>query len=827
MGDLASLAARLGRSELALPHLRRTAEQEPLHEAVHAALMVALASTGRQAEAFRTYQVIRHRLSDELGVDPSDLLNTAYHRVLHHEFTVSEGGTVDQRPTGPLSGEPTSPPAGHGSRGAAPPADTSAPVTEREGEPARLSTTLDQDRPNGPPPVVPAQLPPDVWGFAGRRRELQVMDGIRAAAAEQSTAAVIMVVSGPAGVGKTALAVHWAQRVRPDHPDGQLYLNLRGDEPGGQALTSTEVVRALLDAWGVPPQRIPAEPDAQIGLYRSLLADRRLLLVLDNARDADHVRTLLPGSPGCTVVVTSRNPLASLVATRGAHAVTLDVLDPSEARELLAGRLGADRLAAEPEAVDEIVAASARLPLALAIVAARAAVHPGFPLASLARELHDAEPALDAFDAGDPTTNIRTVLSGSYRGLSTEAARLFRQLGTQPGPDIAAPAAASLVGVPVPRVRALLGELERTHLVVEHVPGRFTFHDLLRAYAGELARSTDSDDVRRAAQHRVLDHYLHTAHRAALLVNPHRCPLELPGPRPGVTPEHLAGYGPAMAWFATERPVLLAGIHAAAQAGFDKYAWRLAWTLTDFLNLSSHWQDWFATQQVAIDAAGRVGDRLGQAHAHRSLARAGVHLGQYEAVHEHLEHLHRALGLFGEIDDDAGQARTYLDLGSACARQGRFREALEHDEKALQLSRMTGDRTGQARALGAIGWHHAQLGEYHQAITACRQALAMNQPARSLNIEAAAWDSLGYAHQHRAEYGHATACFQQAINLYGQIGDRYGRADVLSHLGDTYQAAGDPGAARGIWRDALATFEELDHTAASQVRAKLHNLEPA
>jgi NB-ARC domain len=364
----------------------------------------------------------------------------------------------------------------------------------------------------GPAVPVPAQLPPAVPAFIGRDAELASLDALlhpKAAAAGPATV-VIAALSGTAGVGKSALAVHWAHRAAAQFPDGQLYVNLRGFDPDGAAMEPSEALRGFLDALGAPATRIPESLSAQAGLYRTLLAGKRILVVLDNAKDAGQVRPLLPGSPGCLAIVTSRNQLTGLVATDSAYAMTLDLLGSGDARELLALRLGSRRVAREPDAVDEIIAGCARLPLALTIAAARAAGSPSFPLAVLATELREATRALDPLNGGDPATDVRAVFSWSYHALTTDAARLFRRLGLHPGPDIALPAAASLAAIPQDRARALLGELTRAHLLAEHAPGRYAFHDLLRAYATELARAHDSQNVRNAAAHRVLDHYLHT-----------------------------------------------------------------------------------------------------------------------------------------------------------------------------------------------------------------------------------------------------------------------------------------------------------------------------
>ncbi|MGH3682708.1 MAG: BTAD domain-containing putative transcriptional regulator, partial [Natronosporangium sp.] len=444
--------------------------RHPLRESLWERLLVVLDHTGRQAEALERYESIRRQLADELGTDPGPRLRRIHADLLRRE-------PPEQPPGGTM-------PAISGSQ------------------------------------VVPKQLPAGVDGFTGREAALTVLNHlIRDDDQGRATGTVaIAAITGAAGVGKTALAVHWAHQVADRFPDGQLYLNLRGFGPSGAAaLDPADAARRCLDALGVPPHRVPADLDAQLGLYRSLLAGRRMLIVLDNARDADQVGPLLPGSPTCLALVTSRDQLARLVATTAASSVLLDLLTVDEARGLLAHRLGADRVAAEPQATDEIITRCARLPLALAIAAARATTNPAFPLRALASELRDAQSGLDTLTVGDPGTEVRTVFSWSYRVASPAAARLFRLLGLHPGPDLRLPAAASLAGLPAARTRPLLAELTRAHLLTEHAPGRYTFHDLLRAYATELSQAHDSHQQRQPAVRRMLDHYLHTGHTAALV----------------------------------------------------------------------------------------------------------------------------------------------------------------------------------------------------------------------------------------------------------------------------------------------------------------------
>jgi transcriptional regulator with XRE-family HTH domain len=436
-------------------------------------------------------------------------------------------------------------------------------------------------------PVVPRQLPTAIRHLAGRADQLSVLDGLldrldgtagAGATAGTEGTTLISAISGTAGVGKTALAVHWAHRVAGRFPDGQLYVNLRGFDPSGAPLAPAEAIRGFLDAFGMAAERIPASPDAQAALYRSLLAGRRMLIILDNARDEAQVRPLLPGSAPCLVVVTSRRQLAGLAATDCAHLLNVDVLTHAEADEMLSRRLGPDLVDGESAAVAELIGLCARLPLALAIVAARHAARPARPLRALVEELRPAQDrltVLDATDVADAVTSVRAVFSWSYQSLTQPAARMFRLLAVHPGPDITTAAAASVAGVSPKRARQVLTELVLANLLAEHADGRYTCHDLLRAYAAEQASCSDSDADRRAAMHRMLDHYLHTAFGAALLldqVDPDARPAALV---PGVVPEELADRREAYAWFEAERPVLSAAIRQATRHGFDGHAWHL------------------------------------------------------------------------------------------------------------------------------------------------------------------------------------------------------------------------------------------------------------
>ncbi|BCB83445.1 hypothetical protein Psuf_007580 [Phytohabitans suffuscus] len=521
------------------------------------------------------------------------------------------------------------------------------------------------------------------------------------------------------------------------------------------------------------------------------------------------------------MIVTSRNQLAGLVAAEGAHPVPLDLLDPDDAADLLARRLGADRVAAEPEALAEIVRACAGLPLALVIVAARAATRPGHSLAALAAELRQARGGLDPFSGADPATDVRAVFSWSYRSLTGPAGRLFRLLGLHPGADLAVPAAASLAGMPPARVRPLLAELARARLLAEQAPGRYAFHDLLRAYAAELAGEVDAGPARSAALHRLLDHYLHTAYAADAQLNPHRDQIVRTPARPGVTVDELADQRRALAWFAAEHATLLAVVEHAAGAGCDTHTWQLAWAVTTYLDRQGHWHDWAGVQDLALRAARGLGRRTDEADAHRGLARAYARLGRF--VDAHVNYW-RALDIFREIGDLLGEANTHRNLAFMCGTQGHQRDALYHARKALDLYRAGGHQVGEANALNNVGWYHAQNGEYREALEYCEQALALLREIDHRPGVAATLDSLGYVHHRLGNQREAVVSFQQALEMFRAAGDRSHEAGTLTRLGDAHHAAGEREWARRAWRQALVLLEELDQPEADEVRGKLAGL---
>jgi tetratricopeptide (TPR) repeat protein len=399
--------------------------------------------------------------------------------------------------------------------------------------------------------------------------------------------------------------------------------------------------------------------------------------------------------------------------------------------------------------------------------------------------------------------------------LNPAAARLFRLLAVHPGPDIGLPAVASLAGTGTARVRAALAELCRASLVSEPVPDRYACHDLLRAYAAELADATEGAAGRRAAVRRIADHYLHSAHRADRALDPTREPLAAPPVAAGVTPERPDD---PTAWLATERPVLLAVARLTAAHGLDPHTCELARCLQGFLDMRGHWRELIAVAEAALHAAGRLGDPVRQARAHRGVARAQARLGGADEVGRHLD---AALDLFDRAGDRAGLAHTHLNLAWLREQRGDRAGALDHDRRALVLFRAAGDRAGQARALNSIGWSHARLGDHRAALQPCREALALFDELGDRNGQAGTWDSLGYAHQGLGEHAAAVGCFQRAVALYTELGDRYFEAVAREHLGDAHHAAGHEGPARAAWRAAHDALVDLDHPDADGLLAKL------
>jgi tetratricopeptide (TPR) repeat protein len=779
--DGARAELQLGGHEHLIPRLRDLTAQHPLREPFHVQLMMALARAGRRSEALSAYQHARRVLRDELGIDPGPEL-----RRLHEGVLAGDPDLLTPAPARPQSSQP-------------PPSQPLSPSPPRpEGIPWPVGAR-----------EVPRQLPAGPRHFVGRASELKALSELQVRHAPAGGPVVIVAISGTAGIGKTALAVHWARGHTEFFADGQLYVNLRGFDPSGTPMPPDDALRGFLSALELSPEHIPADLDERAALYRTKLADRRMLIVLDNAQDVAQVRPLLPGAAGCLVLVTSRDQLAELVALRDAIPLTLDLLGDGEARELLTRRLGAERLAGQEPAVNGLIQTCARLPLALNIAAAHATIHPELPLTTLSEELLDSRRRLDTLRIGDGAADVRAVFSWSYRALAPDTARVFRLLGLHPGPDISRAAAASLAALePEHTVRALQ-ILTRAHLLTEHAPGRYGFHDLLRAYAIDQALIHDTDAERRDALRRVCAFYTHAAHTADRLLHPRRPPLLLDPPAPGTHPQLLPDMPAALAWFEAEHPNLLAAQQAAAAHRWHDVVWQLAWTLSTFHVRQGHRHEELTAWQAALAAAEHLPDPITRVRAYRLVGRAHSELGGHP---EAIAHLNQALELAERYDDPCEQAHTHRTLALVWERRGEARRALEHAIRARELYRTARQPIWEAGSLNQAGLYAGRLGEYDTARAHCRAALAVYRQHPDPTGVAEAFLSLGYVEYRTGHHLEAVEHYNEALSLFRTIGNAYQTADSLAALGHPHAALGQREQARAFWRQALEIFQQQGRT---------------
>ncbi|MGW1030084.1 BTAD domain-containing putative transcriptional regulator [Streptomyces sp. NPDC002577] len=660
----------LGRFTDALDDLASPAASDRYDESLLALRMRALYGCERQAEALNAYQEMRIRLRDELGVDPGEELRRVHEAVLRQDD-----------------------------------AHLLAPATS----PAQTLISKLVPR-NDPAAVTPAELPHDAAGFAGRTGELSRLHALLPSEQGQESAntVVISAIGGAAGIGKTALAVHWAHQVRARFPDGQLYVNLHGFDHDRPPLEPGEALELLLRGLGLAASEIPADAEAQARAYRTLLSGRRLLLLLDNAASAEQVRPLLPGSPSCCVVVTSRNRLGDLVARDGAHALPLDLLLPDEARALLSEALGADRLSAEPLAVDELIRLCGSLPLALRVAAARLAGDPGLRLADLVAEMSEGN-RLEALEPdGDENSPLRAAFSVSYGVLVPAARRLFRLLGLFPGPEFSAEVATALLGAPLSQARRLLGALAAAHLIEPVTVGRYRFHDLLREYALECAQAEETAVDRDAALERVLIWYLHATRAAAGTWLFPELPSSLdPGDQPGMPSAAGAGQ-----WLEAERANLLAVINHADRHGPRLVARHLISALFGHFWLHLPRATWQAIAQTALAAAVAEGDLPGQAAMHTNL---GVIHWDWGQPREATEHHTRVMDISRELDWPMGEAAALGVGGCVEWSMARLGSAYERLTVGVRITRETGNRHLETFGLLGLGLTCRDLGRLREA----------------------------------------------------------------------------------------------------------------
>jgi tetratricopeptide (TPR) repeat protein/transcriptional regulator with XRE-family HTH domain len=662
----------------------------------------------------------------------------------------------------------------------------------------------------------PAQLPAAVADFTGRGFEIGQLDAMLANRTQGGM--LIALIEGLGGIGKTALALHWAHKLRARFPDGALFTDLRGYHPTGVSAHPSDVLAGFLLALGVAPEAIPPDVGARSALFRSVMDGKRMLLLLDDASDAEQVEPLLPGSAGCLVLVTSRARLSGLVVRHGARRLCLSGLPDREALALIGGIVGELRVTAEPRAAAELVARCANLPLALRIVADRAAGRPGRPLADLVGELRSESDRLDALSmSGDEATAVRGVFSWSYRALPDDAARTFRLLSLYPGLEPSVPATAAILGTTLSATRRLLDSLAAVHLVEESGREGYRLHELVRLYAAERAHDEDSDTETNDAVRRLITWYVHTAESAdrVLLPQRRRQPLD---PAPEVTPLEFPDHATAMAWCEAERPTIVRLTHDAAQRGMHDLAWRLPTTLWGFLSLRNHWADLINTHQVALASSRALGDRRGQAIVLNNLGVAKANVGRPDHAHTLLC---QALALRKEVGDTWGLAAVSNNLGSLHRSRGEFNTAVAHHDRAIMLFRQSGDKCGEGQALNALGSACLSLGRLSDAISYYQRALGVLSEVGDLLGQAETLDSLGSAYQVLSDYDAAVDCHLRAVLMFRELGDRSGEAGGLDNLGLALAGDGAGALARDSWQHALALFEQVDPVRAGQVRARL------
>jgi DNA-binding SARP family transcriptional activator/Flp pilus assembly protein TadD len=790
--DRNDVLLRLGRHGELLPALSAAIAEHPLDERLAEQSMLALYRCGRQADADEQYRRIRRCLADELGSDPGAAL-----RRLHERILAADPGLA-------------------------------APVGDAPTPDIQLAA----------PAAVPAQLPADVRAFTGRTGELAALDRLLSAPSGDDpslpagAAVTIAVLSGTAGVGKSALAVRWAHRVRETFPDGQLYLNLRGYD-AERPVAPADALAGFLAALGISGPEMPLELDERAGRYRSELAGRRMLVLLDNASSVEQVRPLLPGTGSCMVLITSRDSLPGLVAVHGAERLNLDLLPLPDAVALLRRLIGA-RVDQEPAAAADLAAACARLPLALRIAAELAAARTDDALAELVAELADHQGRLDLLDAGgDPHAEVRAVFSWSYQNLSADAARAFRLLGVHPGVNVDVDATAALTGTRSSEARRLLGQLARTSLIHACGGGRYTMHDLLRVYAVELATVHDAAPDREEALTRLFDHYVAGSVAAMNTLYPAATPAT-------GNPET------ARNWIEAERPNLAATCTYGAAHGWYRHAIALAETLFRYLDAGGPVAEAVTVTASAVAAAGAVGDRKAQARALTNLGRLHRRQGQLDLA---AETYRQALTLYADLGDRAAEAGALRNLGSVHWRQGGYRQAADHYQQALTLYRELGDEAGQADALVRLGLVDGRLGHDAQAAERLRpalelfaqlgdhfseayvlallarlsderdqlelaavrldQSLAVIRQAPDRTREAYALTDLAAVQAHLGRLTEAAEHLRQAVVLHRRIGDRASEAEALNDLGQVLHAAGESQKACTEHCEALALAREI------------------
>jgi DNA-binding SARP family transcriptional activator/tetratricopeptide (TPR) repeat protein len=758
----AQAGLRLGHHADLMDELQRLTEKYPLQERFHAHLMIAMARSGRRAEALAAYGRARDVLREELATEPGAELRELHQRIL----------SADPALSGPKALS-------------SPPADHRATVTPRE-------------------------LPAPVAHFVGRAMELAALTGILDRPGDEPAGAIVIsAIGGTAGVGKTALAVRWAHHVAARFPDGQLHVNLRGYAPE-QPMTAADALAGFLRSLGVSGKDVPTDGAERAARYRSLLSGRRMLVLLDNAASEEQVRPLLPASPGCAVVVTSRSALPGLVARDGAERLDLDPLPLADAVGLLRTLIGT-RADMDREAATALAEQCCRLPLALRVAAEITAGRPMIALAEIAAELADHQRRLDLLEAGgDSDTGVRAVFTWSYRHLNADAARAFRLAALNPGPSFDRYALSALSDVPAEKADQILAVLARAHLIQPAGRDHYGMHDLLRAFARELAASQDGDDARHAALTRLFDYYVRAAAAAMDTLFPAETRRRLHAPAPAGSAPPMAGPAAARAWLDAQRANLVAVTVRAAGLRWTRYATSLSAILARYLENSGHFPEAVTVHTHARDAARHAGDQAGEASARSSLGLLAWWKGQYEQAAGHLRH---ALTLYRETADRSSQAYVLANLGIVMGQQCKYEQAAGYLRQGLALHRKNGDRTGEARALSNLGMVEEEQGRYAEATGLYRQSLILSRENGDRTSEAYALVSLGQIEGRLGEFDRATSHIMESLQVFRASGNRAVQPEVLGALGEIVLRQGDHERAARHYRQSLALGRELGNPA--------------
>ena len=777
-----------------IPELRRMLADNPIREGLWLLLMQALDGAGRHAEALDAYGQARRAIADELGVDPGPELRQLHADMLAKDDKLArEGGEA-----------PGSISAGTVTAGARP----------GESASARAQATVARAVP------APAQLPADVADFTGREDQVRHLCALlaNAGAGADPGAVRIALVAGSGGLGKTSLAVHAAHRVRAAFPDGQLYVDLLGAT--AHPLHAADVLARFLRDLGVDGRDIPVDEDERAARYRTVLAGRRMLILLDNARDAAQVRPLLPGTASCAVMVTTRSRMPDLASTK---LVDLDVLDDDEALTLFTKVIGDKRAAAEPEATAELLLACAGLPLAIRICAARLNTRSGWTIRSMANRLHDEHRRLDEMRAGDLA--VRASFQVSFASLPADAppggiapADAFRMLGLWHGPSISSAAAAALFGTPEHLASDALEALVDGRLLESTSPDRYKFHDLLRVYSSERAVADLTPSGCDAAIGRLLEWYMRTADAAGLAVAPHRYNVPLsPAPDDGSPPLSFSTSEQALAWYDDERANLVPAALQAAGCRLHEIAWRLPAPLFQIFSDRGNWADCIATGRIALDSARQAGNRQGEAWILNNLGDALAFTHHPEGI----ECLERSLAIRHEIGDPVGEAQAANNLADTYHWLGRVDEALAMSRRALELSRQAGYRMGEGVALVNVGWTLLDLNRAGEAVDYLLQARRTFAEIDYADGVGYALHILGRCYLQLRREADALECLQQALASHQAAGNKPRQAATLRSMGTAQRRVGLTAEARDSWTQAAAIFEEVgDSAEAAEIRAE-------